>query len=304
MCIEEEYSDICSRYFDNDYDLLQSDEEISYSDNNRNTIHSCTEEEELEETFFGINYSGLNLSSIDLNENEIAQNFYSTNCCVRKCNELIPKHLVIATRNNCLEMSKQELDLVVLGYIESGRMCKDELQEVYKVHVISNKSKYARREDSENPRSGIQFRYYNVPVCRTFFLFAHACGRGRFDNLVKHFDSDGVTTRVHKLTNKACTNPAAFTKADIEKVIKFIQCTADALAIPLPGRLPQFKDYRVMKLPSSETKSSIYRKYIDSLDDDELKMSNRSFRRIWNKYIPYVTIMKPADDLCDVCRGK
>uniref|UniRef100_A0A0K8TWY0 DUF7869 domain-containing protein n=1 Tax=Bactrocera latifrons TaxID=174628 RepID=A0A0K8TWY0_BACLA len=74
------------------------------------------------------------------------------------------------------------------------------------------------------------------------------------------------------------------------------------MALPLPGRLPKFKDFRIMKLPSSKTKSSIYRKYIYSLSDAELKMSNRSFRRIWSKYIPYVTVMKPADDLCDVCR--
>lgn len=90
---------------------------------------------------------------------------------------------------------------------------------------------------------------------------------------------------------------------EITKIVEFIKATSDRLALPLPGRLPKFRDYSVMKLPSSESKSSIYRMYISALGPDERKPSVRTFQRIWNTYVPFVTVMKPADDLCDVCRG-
>ena len=181
-------------------------------------------------------------------------------------------------------------------------MCNEELESAYV--KLAGRKKYGQRKNREVTRHKIAFRFYNIPVCRSFFLFVHACGTKRYKHLVTHFQSHGATVRVHGHVNKPSTNPKAFIPADIKKAVKFIEFTADLLALPLPGRLPKFKDYRVMKLPSNETKSSIYRKYIASLNDDERKISNRSFRRIWAKYIPYVTVMKPADNLCNTCRSK
>ncbi|XP_067633669.1 uncharacterized protein [Eurosta solidaginis] len=208
--------------------------------------------------------------------------------------------MIETARNNYLELSKRELDLVILSHIESAMMCTDKLRDAYA--EMTKWRKHGRQKGKDVERHKLMFTFYHLPVCRSFFLFVHACGRKRFENLLRHFHTHGAITRVHGLANKPSTHARAFQPCDIQKAVKFIEYTADLLALPLPGRLPKFKDYRVMKLPSNETKASVYRKYISSLGNDEPKMSIRSFRRIWAKYIPYVTVMNPADDLCDYCR--
>ncbi|XP_036321008.1 uncharacterized protein LOC118735395 isoform X2 [Rhagoletis pomonella] len=243
----------------------------------------------------------MDLYVVDVKEEELVTKFLSKDCCNNECHTLIPREMIESTRNNCLEMSKNELDLVIPSHIEAGIMSNEKLESVYA--KLAGRKKYGQRQDTEVMRHRIQFTFYRVPVCRSFFLFVHACTTKRYENLVRHFYAQGVTVRQPGLANKPSTHPKSFKPADIEKAVKFIESIADLMALPLPGRLPKFKDFRIMKLPSSETKSSIYRKYISSLSDDELKMSNCSFRRIWSKYIPHVTVMKPADDLCDVCRG-
>ncbi|XP_071056005.1 uncharacterized protein [Onthophagus taurus] len=205
------------------------------------------------------------------------------------------------TISNCLELSKNKLDLVILSNIEAGIRYNKEFQGVYS--EIAKRKIEGCRKGKEVTRHKIQFSFLGIPICRSLFLFIHACGNKRYEHLVTHYHKNGVTVREHGLANKPSTNQKSFKPDEIQKAVKFIEYTADLLALPLPGRLPKFKDYRVMKLPSNETNSSVYRKYIASLQDDEPKMSNRSFRTIWAKYIPYVTTMKPADDLCDICRG-
>lgn len=135
------------------------------------------------------------------------------------------------------------------------------------------------------------------------FLFSYPCGLRRFKNLLNHYNLHGVEVRKHGSSNKSVSNPTSIQPEEITKVVELIKFLADRIALPLPGRLPKFKDYKIMKLPSNETKSSVYQKYIATLDSDERKISNRSFRRIWSKYVAFISVMKPADDLCDVCRG-
>lgn len=59
-----------------------------------------------------------------------------------------------------------------------------------------------------------------------------------------------------------------------------------------------------MKLPSYETKASVYRKYFKAVESDEerFQISLRSFGTIWNRYCPMITTMRPLYDLCDVCK--
>ncbi|KAI4455778.1 hypothetical protein MML48_9g00002263 [Holotrichia oblita] len=193
-------------------------------------------------------------------------------------------------------------DCLILSNIEAGIRYNEEFQGVYS--EIAKRKIEGCRKGKEVTRHKIQFSFLGIPICRSLFLFIHACGKKRYGHLVTHYHKNGVTVREHGLANKPSTNPKSLKPAEIQKAVKFIEYTADLLALPLPGRLPKCKDYRVMKLPSNETRSSVYRKYIASLQDDDPKMSNRSFRRIWAKYVPYVTTMKPANDLCDICRVK
>lgn len=166
-----------------------------------------------------------------------------------------------------------------------------------------NKKKYGKRKLLPGNKGNIVYTYHKLPICRKMFLFLYPCGLKRFKNLLNHYNLHGVEVRKHGSSNKPSSNPTSIQPEEITKVVEFIKSVADRIALPLPGRLPKFKDYKIMKLPSNETKSSIYRMYIATLDSDERKISNRSLRRIWSKYVPFISVMKPADDLCDVCRG-
>ena len=85
-------------------------------------------------------------------------------------------------------------------------------------------------------------------------LFINALGAHRLKNLITHYDSEGLSVRVHGNTRK---RPHTQTKdEDVEK----IKGLENLLIImhSLPGRLPTHKDYRVMLLPSDMSKSAVY----------------------------------------------
>ena len=54
---------------------------------------------------------------------------------------------------------------------------------------------------------------------------------------------------------------------DKERTVHFITNCAEVHALPLPGRMPRFKDYNIMLLPSETTKASVYREYVACSED-------------------------------------
>lgn len=63
----------------------------------------------------------------------------------------------------------------------------------------------------------------------------------------------------HKLKNKPSTNKNVISEVDIKNIINFLKSYASQVAIPLQGRLPQFRTYdKVVKLPSCDTKAAVY----------------------------------------------
>lgn len=84
---------------------------------------------------------------------------------------------------------------------------------------------------------------------------------------------------MHKNKGKSPHNQTDYeTVLDIKK---FIETFADNHALPLPGRLPAFKDYRVMLLPSDMTKSAVYRNYVKACESEQSKpVCRRLFEKI------------------------
>ena len=79
-----------------------------------------------------------------------------------------------------------------------------------------------------------------------------------------------------------------------EDIKKFIENFSD-----IPGRLPTFKHYRVMLLPSDMTKNAVYRFYEKALNQ---RLYAEDSENIWHDLCPYVAVMKPATDLCFTCQ--
>lgn len=96
-------------------------------------------------------------------------------------------------------------------------------------------------------------------VCRTTFLTLHGIGKRRFDNLKEHFRVNALSPRIHGNKGRLPKRRCAFDT--VTGVVTFINNFAQERAIALPGRIPGFKRTDIKVLPSSETKSSVFRLY-------------------------------------------
>lgn len=225
------------------------------------------------------------------------------NCCEDQCNKKIPKDLAVKHRLMFVEMNKAEQDAVILSHLQQCRraVC---MQESYDDHT--QKGFVQLRPGSDTlQRIDVTYMFCGLPICKAMYLFLHDVGNFRYKALCKHFDVNGISPRVHKSANKTPARDNVVPPEIIEEVVKFIKTFADNFGLPLPGRMPNFKNYDIIKLPSMETKSSIYRKYCVAISTRKNAriIARTTFSTIWNKYCPYVTITKPADDLCGTCRN-
>lgn len=107
----------------------------------------------------------------------------------------------------------------------------------------------------------------------------------------------GLTPRTHGNANKTPNRKNIVTPTEIETVVQFIKGYGEHFGFQLPGRLPKWKNFDVVRLPPDVTKESVYKKFCSTIDIRRIHRT--TFLKIWKKYCPYVVITKPANDLCD-----
>ena len=193
---------------------------------------------------------------------------------------------IINARRQSQELTKDELDLVVLANLQAGRASS---------HLFPQ----SEMTSSTPSRTVVNYSFGGKRICRTMFSFLYAIGHARLENLIKHYSSEGITTRVHKLSHQSPHNQTSFDT--IQRIKTFIELFTDNHALPLPDRLPSYKDYRVMLLLTDMMKVFVYNQYIKTCERENFeqgKVSRWTFQRIWNDVCPYVSVMKPATDLC------
>ena len=238
----------------------------------------------------------LDKSVEDQKEVEAIDKLYSSPCCSlgpkkSACWSQFNRKAVVRAHRKTLELGKDELDLVILANIQAGRASSD---------------LFSTDEDSPgtSKRVAIQYNFGGRRICKTMFSFVcGGIGHSRLENLIKHYSTDGIATRVHKLSRKRPHNLTSFEVTT--NVKEYIEKFADNHALPLPGRLPAFKDYRVMLLPSDMTKMFVFSQYVKTCQQEQFSdgiMSRWTFQRIWNETCPYIAVMKPATDLCFDCQ--
>lgn len=239
-------------------------------------------------------------SAEDLEDSISIQLMYgkdSQPCCSKLCNELIPESLAVESKRFFQEMSKEDQDLVYLSHLEFHRQHLS-LEDVYNNET---RKKYGERLKSKS-RMDIIYLFHGVSVCRKMFCFIYDIGVKRYKNLIEHSETVGFSERKHKSKGKVSKRKSRVLSVEsITRIVQFIKNFAEKFAIPLPGRMPNYRDCKVLLLPSSETKSAVYRRFTeDCLPEDKIAL--RTFTKIWSKYCPYISPMKPKDDLCDVCQ--
>ena len=140
-----------------------------------------------------------------------------------------------------------------------------------------------QRDPSKTTRSTVYYQFGGKRVCISTFLFVNNLGKKQLENLIDYFAKEELCVRVHKNKGKL---PHNHTDYERKLYIKgFIEKYADNHAMPLPSRLPAFKDYRVMLLPSDMSKSSVYRCYVEACNSEQSKPVCR-----WTFGLSYVLV--------------
>ena len=191
------------------------------------------------------------------------------------------------SRNNCQEFSSAELDLVILGVIQSSLHCGD-------VSLSGRKGKHRER-------TRMVFFYHGRRICKETFLFLHSASRTRFCSLVKHYKTNGLTLRVQGNSKRLPSSASSI--ETVENVVKFIMNIAEEKALILAGRVPGFKRVNVKLLPSVLTKYSLWKTYEGiCASQGHISVGYSKFCDLWNQLCPFVLIMRPATDLCWTCQ--
>ena len=212
------------------------------------------------------------------------KSFFECGCDCRyrrnqsSCTKSLDFDEVVDHRMQCIELSSVELDLIVLGALQSH---------------------FRRSKEKKHFQMNCFFR--DIQVCKKTFFFVYGIGKSRLENLKAHFKRDGIVPRTHANTSRLPKN--TLNHEVLHRTVTFINNFAAEQAVSLPGRYPKCKDFKVQLLPSSESKVSLWRRYKKASEDKNLSAARYTkFVDLWNSLTPYIAIMKPASDLCSLCQ--
>ena len=204
------------------------------------------------------------------------------------CSTLLSKETIERYRAESLELSRDELDLVILAQLQACRT------------MLDQPSLHCTHHERITERCVTTYYTHGIQICRKTFMFLHHVSKKRLENLIRHYDELGLCTRVHGNTNRLPKN--AFSLEETVHVTTFITNYARAHAVPLPGCLPSHKD-KVMILPSDITKIFVYSKYKQACKSSNRSAVGRSkFYDIWQHQLPHILICTPSTDLCYTCQ--
>ena len=160
------------------------------------------------------------------------------------CSKSFFQENILCNLNNCMELTREELDVVILSNIQA---CTQEHDD--KVG-----------EKRRSPRCS--FLYKSIPICKNMFLQLYGISDSRFRALKEHYDTFGISPRTHGNKNKIPHNTLSHsTVVDIQR---FITNYAEENGVLLPGRIPGYKSDDIQLLPSCESKMSVWKAYNQS----------------------------------------
>ena len=127
----------------------------------------------------------LRVSFEDKEEEDAITKFITETCCCTlgpkktPCSKQFSLETITLIRNNDLQMTSSELELVVMA-------------QLYALHTNAS----SHQENAENFRPFTRYLLHGLQICK-MFLFVHAIGKKRLKNMSKAFDRQGVVQRVH-----------------------------------------------------------------------------------------------------------
>lgn len=183
----------------------------------------------------------------------VCEQFYQRTCGCDKikgnpCSKQIPLEHFIEHRAQCSFLTKDELDLVLMGFISSAVLGTDTVKD-------GRHTNPAKRR-----RLTMAYKHHGMEVCRKTFLFLHGIGKDRLHNVKDHYRVEGLQVRINKNTKRSPPHAMPFTAT--KYVITFLNNYAEVNAILLPGRIPSYKRDDIKLLPSSRSKAVSHPKHV------------------------------------------
>ena len=184
------------------------------------------------------------------------------------------------TRLDMKDLTKDELDLVILG----------------KISALSKREGKSISGHMEGPRKAARttFMHAGEVVCRKTFLQLHGVGLKRLKNLIRHYQQYGLTTRTHGNMRKLSRH--ALSIDTIRSVVTFLHNYSEQNGVVLPGCIPGYSRTDIQLLPSSVSKRAIWQTFQASAS------IHSTFGKLWRKLVPNIVTMKPMSDLCWTCQ--
>ena len=161
------------------FNLRLAEEEVNEEED---FSHDSTDDE----TGFDID---LEFSELDSFERSRVDAFIRKTCgCTlgdeeKPCSSTFQLDDIIDCRNNCAELESSELNLVILGIIQSAINC-------------DSFSSLGRKE-TKRQWSRITLSFHGHRICLKTFLFMHRLHKTRFYSLVKHYRKNGLTLEIN-----------------------------------------------------------------------------------------------------------
>ena len=255
-------------------------------------------EQAVEEASYTVSVSGL--EDIDIIEDDVSRDmeerqitrFLSRGCGCKLndgsgCHTLFSESQLRVLRDECMGLSRDEMDMVVMGQLRA--LCQRD--------PITQKTK---AKNAERKRTTTLFRFGGHRICQKTFLFIHHLSNTRFEAIKRSWLQNGLCPRLRR--SAAPHNRTRL--SDIQHIVRFILQYAEEHAILLPGRIPGYKQDDVQLLPSSTTKREVWQTYCLAAEgsDDIKAVCYSLFCSLWKQLTPQVIVTKPMSDLCWTCQ--
>ena len=177
-------------------------------------------------------------------EEQKCQEFLERTCGCRlnngsPCSSLIPLEKYVSHRYEAAALTRDQLDLVLIGAVMSLVNTND------KTFDKNHKSKTRQRIHSH-------YLFGGQHICRYTFQFLLGVGKDCLHAIKASYMENGLTIRIHGNTKRLPHNVTTFEQ--IQNIVRFISNFAEEQAILLPGRIPGYKRDDIKLLPSSTSK--------------------------------------------------
>ena len=157
------------------------------------------------------------------------------------CSKQLPLEHYIERRAQCSFLSKDELDLVLMGFVSFAMLGSEVVKNGR--HQNPAKCRHVTKE----------YKHRGLDVCRKTFLFLHGIGKDRLQNIRDHYKEEALQAGIHK--NTKCSPYHVMPFDATSYVLTFLENYAEENAILLPGRIPAYKRDDIKLLPPNPSKA-------------------------------------------------